>query len=95
MVAPLGNVRPTGSPAPSGPARPQGAAGGFEAELQRATEALATSTPAAPPPAFDADPLLQIEAATRSMQRASGHINAARAYFRAAQPAPNTVDRQS
>ncbi|HEV8635806.1 MAG TPA: hypothetical protein VG370_16400 [Chloroflexota bacterium] len=93
MVAPLGNVRPTGSPAPSSAARPQPAAGGFEAELQRATEALASATPAAPA-AFDADPLAQIEAATQSMQRASGHINAARAYFRAGQPGQGSVDRR-
>ena len=92
MVAPLGNVRPTGSSAPSNPARPQPAAGGFEAELQRATEALASATPASPPTAFDADPLAQIAAATQSMQRASGHISAARAYFRAAQPGQGSVD---
>jgi hypothetical protein len=93
MVAPLGNIRPTGTPPPSGTRRPP-AAGGFEAELQRATEALAASTPAAPVPAFEADPLAQIEAATQSMQRASGHINAARAYFRAAQPGQGSVDRR-
>jgi hypothetical protein len=95
MVAPLGNVRPTGPNAPSGQARPPAPDGGFEAELRRATEALASSTPPAPAPAFDADPLAQIEAATRSIQRASSHINAARAYFRAAQPDQGSVDLRS
>jgi hypothetical protein len=95
MVAPLGNVRPTGSATPQGAVRPAPSAGGFEAELQRATDALSASTPAASPVAFDADPLAQIEAATRSMQRATGHINAARAYFRAAQPPQPQVDRRT
>jgi hypothetical protein len=87
MVAPLDNVRPLGQTPPATPARPRPPGGiDFAAELERATQQLAASTERAPLQPFDVDPLLEIQQATQAMQRASSHAQAARAYFRSAQP---------
>ena len=88
MVAPLENIRPLGETPPAAPARPRPPGGiDFAAELERATRQLAASTERPPLQAFDADPLLEIQQATQAMQRASTYAQAARAYFRSAQPA--------
>ena len=88
MVAPLDNVRPVGGSAASAAPRTRPTTGAdFAAELQRATEQLATQGQPAPVQAFDADPLLEIQQATQAMQRASTYAQAARAYYRSAQQA--------
>jgi hypothetical protein len=87
MVAPLDNVRPIGQTPPAAPARPRPSGGiDFAAELEKATKQLAASNERPPVQPFDADPLLGIQQATQAMQRASSHAQAARAYFRSAQP---------
>lgn len=95
MVAPLDNTRPTaprsGSPPVGG--QPQSGGTSFEASLTRAL------TEPGRVPGDDADKavlgdelMANLEQAAQSLRRASGHINAAKAYFQAASPPSTGLD---
>jgi hypothetical protein len=105
VVSPLDNIRPTPGVQRTGPvARPNAPGFDFESALGRALENTQAppsgdAAPAAPVGLGD-DLATSLALASQSLQRATAHINSARAYFRnaAPQPAPDanapSVDRQ-
>ena len=90
MVAPLDNIRPTPGLSRTGQVnRPAPTNADFGAELDKALETLAAQAPADPASALLGDDLAaSLQLASQSLQRATAHINSARAYFRSANAAP-------
>lgn len=99
MVSPLDNVRRIAeSPRPAPASRPGAAGPSFEGELGRALKELEGQSQANPAASLLSDDLAaSLALASQSLQRATAHINSARAYFRNAAPPPDadapSVDR--
>ena len=92
MVSPLDNIRRiAGAPSPGSVKRPGATEGSFETELGRALQEL-DAKPAGDSAAaslLSDDLAASLSLASQSLQRATAHINSARAYFRNAAPPPS------
>lgn len=94
MVSPLDNVRPTtGVPRTAPVVRSPAPGFDFESALGKALEGGApgpTSDTTPQPVGLGDDLAASLALASQSLQRATAHINSARAYFRSAAPQPQT-----